>query len=84
MISFEQAKYTEPDAPNEGSVNMIPALNWIVNHRDGDLVFLANRDVPAMLRRDGHIWLDRKDCFWIAEDLKRLTFSCERKTLPRY
>jgi hypothetical protein len=84
MISFEQAKYTEPDPPNEGRVNMVRAVDWIVNHLDGDLVFLANRDVPAILRRDGHVWLDHKDYFWMPPDLLRLTFPYEWRTLPRF
>jgi hypothetical protein len=60
MIFFEQAKYTEPDFPDEGRVNMIRAVIWIINNLDGDLVFLVSREPPALLRRDGHIWLDRR------------------------
>jgi hypothetical protein len=67
IISFEQAKYTEPDPPDEGHVNMIRAVDWIVNHLECDLVFLVNRALPAILRRDGHIWLDRKDYFWMPQ-----------------
>jgi hypothetical protein len=84
MISFEQAKYTKPDPPDEGHVNMVRAVDWIVNHLEGDLVFLVNRDLPAILRRDGHIWLDRKDYFWMPRDLLRLCFPYEWKTLLRY
>jgi hypothetical protein len=81
-LSFEQAKYTEPDPPEEGYVNMIRAVDWIVNHLDGDLVFLVNWGNSALLRRNGHVWLDRREHFWREEDLQRLTFSYEWKTLP--
>jgi hypothetical protein len=80
MISFEEAN----DHLNEGHVNMVRAVDWIVKHLHGDLVFLANRDVPAILRRDGHVWLDHKDYFWMPPDLLRLTFPYEWKTLPRF
>lgn len=83
MISFEQAKYTRPDDPLEGRTNMIHAVNWIINHLDGDLVFLAGREVPALLRRNGHIWLDNKDRVWIPDDFQYLTFPYEWKKLPR-
>jgi hypothetical protein len=48
------------------------------------LVFLVNRALPAILRRDGHIWRDRKDYFWMPPDLVPLTFPDEWKTLPRF
>jgi hypothetical protein len=83
-ISFERAKYTEPDPPNEGAVNMIRAVDWIVNHLDGDLVFLQDWDISVLLRRGGHVWLDHKDRFWSGEDLGRLTFAYEWKALPRF
>jgi hypothetical protein len=35
-------------------------------------VFLANRDVRAILRRDGHIWLDPENYFSMPPDLLSL------------
>jgi hypothetical protein len=84
MVSFEQAKYTEPDPPDEGYVNMIRAVDWIVNHLDGDLVFLANRDIPVLLRRGGQVSLDHREKFWREQDLQHLTFAYDWKTLPRF
>jgi hypothetical protein len=48
------------DAWEEGKANELRALDWIVHHLDGDLVLLANGDVPALLRRGSRVWLDCK------------------------
>jgi hypothetical protein len=49
MISLQQAKYAEPARSDEGHINMIHAVDWIVNHLNGDLVFLvrAGKSPPS-------------------------------------
>jgi hypothetical protein len=46
-----------------GKANELRALDRIIHHLDGDLVLLANGDVPALLRRGNRVCLDRKDWF---------------------
>jgi hypothetical protein len=79
-VSFELARGGD-DAWEEGKANELRALDWIIHHLDGDLVFLANGEVPALLRRRNSIWLDRKDWFWRESDLRLLTFPYEWKRL---
>jgi len=58
---------------------MVRAVGWIVNHLDGDLVFLGGEPgVPAILRDDCHIWLDHKNFLWMPPDFLRLTFHQAR------
>lgn len=69
MISFEEANN---DPLNEGHVNMVRAVDWIVKHLD--LVFLANRGVsPHLAARRSHL-ARPQGLFLDAADLLRLTF----------
>jgi hypothetical protein len=56
MISFEEAN----DPLNEGHVNMVRAMDWIVKHLDGDLVFLAPYEWKELLRFRPPIELPRE------------------------
>jgi hypothetical protein len=81
-VVFELAKNMDDPLYEEGMGNELRGLDWIIRHLDGDLVFLVNRDAPALLRKDGEIRLDRKDRFWGEFELKQLTFPYDWKKIP--
>ena len=82
-VDLELARGNAPGFP-EGELNTVRTVDWLINHIEGDAVFLANGDAPVLLRRNGKVWLDRKDWFWREQDLKLLTFPYEWKELPKY
>jgi hypothetical protein len=61
-----------------GRVNVIRAVDWTVNHLEGDLVFVVKRDIPALLRRDRRGWIFLDAAGPPAPNLP----LHERKTLP--
>jgi hypothetical protein len=84
-ISFELTKtFDESDFARreEGKANMVRALNWIIDHIEGDMVLFAT-DIPILLRHGNRIWLDRRDWSWIEEDLALMTFPYEWRDLEK-
>jgi len=79
-VHFELDKDLNDDRYDVGQSNVMRGLDWLVNHIEGDMVYLVNYATPALLRRGREIWLDRKDTYW-GERLPLLTFPYEWKKL---
>jgi|GEM_PF-3464981 hypothetical protein len=80
-VSFELDKNLDEVRYEEGKGNAMRGVDWIVNHVEGDMVYMVNGDSPGLLRRGDRIWLDRKDSYWRPVDLQKLTFPYEWKKL---
>jgi|SRR5580658_1584367 hypothetical protein len=80
-VSFELGRNLLGERETEGEGNVARGVDWIVNHLNGDMVYMVNGDSPGLLRRGNQIWLDRKDSYWREEDLQKLTFPYEWKKL---
>ena len=66
----------------EGALNRVRVVDWLINHVEGDAVFLVNGDLPVLLRKDGKVWLHHKDRFWSERNLPLLSFPYEWKEQP--
>ncbi len=79
-VDLELARGNDPGF-EEGALNRVRVVDWLINHVEGDAVFLVNGDLPVLLRKDGKVWLHHKDRFWSERNLPLLSFPYEWKEL---
>lgn len=79
-VALHLARGNDPGF-EEGALNRVRVVDWLINHVEGDAVFLVNGDLPVLLRKDGKVWLHHKDRFWSERNLPLLSFPYEWKEL---
>lgn len=79
-VDLELARANAPGF-EEGALNRVRVVDWLINHVEGDAVFLVNGDLPVLLRKNSKVWLHHKDRFWSERNLPLLTFPYEWREL---
>jgi hypothetical protein len=82
-VDLELARGQEPGF-EEGALNRIRVVDWLLNNVEGDAVLLHNYDLSVLLRRNGKVWLREDRRFWNDEHLSLLTVPYEWRKLPEY
>jgi len=82
-VDLELARMSAPGF-NEGALNRVRVVDWLLNNVEGDALLLVNPDLPVLLRRNGKIWLREDRRFWSEAHLSLLTVPYGWKKLPEF